>query len=117
MLYKLDEYEVKIFYSVEDEAYIATTAEMPTISGIGDTFEEALMELETVFSQLVDTYKDDKEEMPIPFSKRKYSGQFNVRVPSSLHEQLVREAKEENTSLNQLVLTLLASGLKRFRAF
>ena len=116
MLHNLEDYELRIFYSDEDEAYIATTAEIPTISGIGDTIETALNELKTVFQLVMETYKTDNEKMPVPFSKRKFSGQFNVRVPSSLHELLVKEAKEENTSLNQLVLTLLASGVKKLRA-
>ncbi len=116
MLYKLEDYELKIFYSDEDEAYIATTSEIPSISGIGDTVDEALLELRTVFQLMIETYEKDKEDMPTPYSKRKFSGQFNVRVPSSLHESLVKEAKEENTSLNQLVLAILASGIKKFRA-
>lgn len=116
MLYKFEDYEIKVFYSDEDEAFIATLSEMPTLSGIGESPEEAFKELKIAFEAGVEFYKEQQESMPIPFSRRKYSGQFNVRVPSSLHESLVKEAKEENTSLNQLVLTLLASGLKRFRA-
>lgn len=116
MLYKFEDYEIKIFYSEEDESFIATLSEMPTLSGIGDNPEEAFKELKVAFEAGLELYKEQKEAMPVPYSKRKYSGQFNVRVPSALHESLVKEAKEENTSLNQLVLTLLASGLKRFRA-
>jgi len=39
------------------------------------------------------------------------SGKFVVRVPRSLHVSLEREAKEEGTSLNQLVITKLAVQL------
>jgi len=41
------------------------------------------------------------------------SGKFIVRLPRSLHEALVTEAKEEGISLNQLVLTKLAVQLSR----
>ena len=115
MLYKLEDYEIKIFYSEKDESFIATLSEMPTLSGIGDSPEEAFKELKIAFETGVELYKEQEETMPVPYSKRKYSGQFNVRVPSTLHELLVKQAKEENTSLNQLVLFILSSGIKKYR--
>jgi hypothetical protein len=40
------------------------------------------------------------------------SGRFVVRMPRSLHSALELEAAQEGTSLNQLVVTKLAVGLK-----
>ena len=40
------------------------------------------------------------------------SGKFVVRLPSSLHAALEREAEEEGVSLNQLVVAKLAIQLK-----
>jgi len=40
------------------------------------------------------------------------SGKFVVRLPKTLHEALEREAIEEGTSLNQLVVYKLAAQLK-----
>ena len=40
------------------------------------------------------------------------SGRFVVRVPRTMHAALEREAAEEGTSLNQLVLAKLAARLK-----
>lgn len=39
---------VDIFYSEDDEGYIARLTEMHTLSAFGDTPEEAMMEMETV---------------------------------------------------------------------
>lgn len=44
----------------------------------------------------------------MPLSVDSYSGKFNVRIPKSLHERLVMEAKLEGVSLNQHVLYKLA---------
>ncbi|MCP3887532.1 MAG: toxin-antitoxin system HicB family antitoxin, partial [Desulfobulbaceae bacterium] len=38
----------------------------------------------------------------------RFSGRFNVRVPESLHRQLVMAAAEEGVSLNRLVSDRLA---------
>ena len=43
----------------------------------------------------------------------KKSGRFVVRLPRSMHAALEREAREEGTSLNQLVLAKLAVPLDR----
>lgn len=49
-------------------------------------------------------------------ARPKKSGRFVVRLPSSLHEALEREAKAEGVSLNQLVLTKLAVQVSRLTA-
>jgi len=40
---------------------------------------------------------------------------ITVRVPDSLHNELVEEAKREGVSLNQLCLTKLARPLEWYR--
>jgi predicted HicB family RNase H-like nuclease len=40
-----------------------------------------------------------------------YKGRFLVRVPASLHRELVERAAQEHTTLNQLVLSYLSRGL------
>ncbi len=40
---------------------------------------------------------------------------ITVRVPTSLHEELLEEAKKEGVSLNQLCLTKLARPLDWYR--
>jgi predicted HicB family RNase H-like nuclease len=47
-------------------------------------------------------------------SEPKKSGRFIVRVPKTLHAALEREAEEQGTSLNQLVLAMLSA---RFASF
>ncbi len=50
-------------------------------------------------------------KIPLPTPKRAFSGQFNIRVPRSLHRALVRSATEEGVSLNALVNQLLHAAL------
>jgi predicted HicB family RNase H-like nuclease len=41
--------------------------------------------------------------------------QISIRVPNSLHTELLDEAKREGVSLNQLCLTKLARPLEWYR--
>jgi predicted RNase H-like HicB family nuclease len=66
MFHELKDYKLDIFYSEEYEGYIATTLEIPSISGIGKTQEEALQELKTAFEMAKEIYQEDNREMPEP---------------------------------------------------
>jgi predicted HicB family RNase H-like nuclease len=40
-----------------------------------------------------------------------YSGRFNVRLPTDLHDALAQEAARQGVSLNALIVALLAGGI------
>jgi predicted RNase H-like HicB family nuclease len=52
------------------------------------------------------------QEIPPPSYPEEFSGKFNVRIPKSLHRDLVLRAAEEGVSLNQLVVSLLSDRSK-----
>jgi hypothetical protein len=44
--------------------------------------------------------------------QRRFGGRVLIRMPVSLHRELVEAAKAERVSLNQFVCALLASGMR-----
>ena len=48
------------------------------------------------------------EQMDLIRAERKYSGKVSLRLPRSLHKNLVQEAESEGISLNQFILYKLA---------
>lgn len=58
----------------------------------------------------IKTAFDHGMEIPLPSYPEEYSGKFNVRIPRSLHRELVQAAEREGISLNQYVTMLLARG-------
>jgi predicted HicB family RNase H-like nuclease len=46
---------------------------------------------------------------PEPLSKKRYSGEFRIRIPPQLHRSLAVEAAEQGVSLNRLASAKLAS--------
>jgi predicted HicB family RNase H-like nuclease len=108
-------YSAKVFWSDEDEAYVAVCPELNNISAFGESREEALRELDTAIELALDVYRQDKIPIPPPAEAKLYSGKFNVRVSKSLHAQIAAAAEEDDVSLNTKVVELLAEGVTRQR--
>jgi len=50
--------------------------------------------------------------IPEPVPKQdQFSGKFNLRIPLSLHRDLVKRAAKENVSLNMLATYLLSMNM------
>lgn len=62
-------YAIEIFYSEEDERYIAIVPELSECSAFGETEEEALKEIKIAIDLWLETAK--KEGMKIPEPARK----------------------------------------------
>ncbi len=90
--------------------YLVEFPDLPGCYADGDTIEEALIEAESAMNSWIAAAKEFKEEVPQP---EKFSGQWRMRVPKSLHAALTKRAKVEGVSLNALASILLAEGLER----
>jgi len=102
------EYEMTII--PEEDGYFAVRfPDFPGIITGGRTPEEAVHNAREALAATLEVMHDRK--IPLPAPKRQFSGQFNVRVPHTLHRALVRSATEEGVSLNALVNQLLHAGL------
>lgn len=104
-----DRYTYRVFWSDEDDEFVATVAEMPLMSWLEPTQTAALEGLRKVIGDVIEDMRANNEPVPAPFRDRHYSGKFLVRIPPELHCQLAIEAAEERVSLNRLVASRLAS--------
>lgn len=89
-------------------------AEIPLLPGCmsdGETVEEAIVNLNDAKKGWIETYLELGREVPEPATAEDFSGQLRVRMPKSLHKALSEKAKEENVSLNQLIIYQLARGI------
>lgn len=62
-------YAIEIFYSEEDEGYIAVVPELPGCSAFGDTEEDALKEIKIAIDLWLETAEKDGREIPEPAGK------------------------------------------------
>jgi len=103
-------YSLRVAWSPEDSAFVAECPEFEGISALGSSYGEAVSELEVALGLAVETSKEEGWAIPHPMMVPRYSGQFRLRVPRSLHGWLVERAQREGVSLNTLVVELLSQA-------
>jgi len=108
MVLESDKYTYRVLWSEEDEEFIGLCAEFPSLSWLASSAEKALKGIRSVVKTSVSDMKKSDEELPLPLSTRKYSGNFMVRVPPEVHRHLAIEAAESGVSLNRIASAKLA---------
>jgi predicted HicB family RNase H-like nuclease len=103
-------YSYRVSWSPEDDEFVATCAEFPSLSWLAPTQIAALEGIESVVEQVLQDLLEAGDEVPEPWSQRAYSGKFNLRVGERLHRSLAQAAAEQGLSLNQYVVRLLTPG-------
>lgn len=103
-----DRYTYRVTWSPEDGEYIGQCAEFPSLSWLASTPEAALSGIRKVIAQVIADMAAMGETAPAPFSERRYSGEFRVRIPPSVHRTLAIQAAEQRVSLNRLASAKLA---------
>ncbi|MBN1266793.1 MAG: type II toxin-antitoxin system HicB family antitoxin [Anaerolineales bacterium] len=106
-------YKIGIFPDEEGQGYTAVVPELPGCMTASDDFsglESLLEDAKRVWIQAAIENGDPVPE-PMPEEEKEYSGKFLVRVPKSLHRQLSVRAEMEGTSLNQMVVAVLAESM------
>ncbi|MEX2501975.1 MAG: type II toxin-antitoxin system HicB family antitoxin [Trueperaceae bacterium] len=112
---QLQRYSRHVYFDAYEREYVALCSEFPHISAYGETPDEALRELDVALEGAIEMHREQRWPIPEPLAPPEPetlpSGKFVVRLPRTLHAQLVRTAKTEGVSLNALVSILLADGL------
>lgn len=101
-------YRYAVTWSPEDEEFVATVAEFPSLSWLDSDRIAALEGLDRLLHDVVVDMCERGETVPLPFAERRYSGNLKVRVPPERHRQLAIEAQEAGVSLNRYVNDLIA---------
>ena len=66
-------YEVIVFWSEEDESYIAEVPELPGCMADGNTYEEAIRNAQVIIAEWTETAKELKWDIPKPKGKLTYA--------------------------------------------
>lgn len=106
----VEHYTYRVRWSAEDEAYVGTVAELPSLSWVATDRAEAFEGIEQLVAGVVEDMLADGERPPEAIADRTYSGKFQVRIPPEAHRQLALEAAEQHVSLNRLASARLTGA-------
>lgn len=65
----MNKYAIEIFFSEEDEGFIAVVPELPGCSAFGTSEEEALREVKTAMDLWLETARREGRNIPVPNGK------------------------------------------------
>jgi predicted RNase H-like HicB family nuclease len=65
----MSKYAIEIFYSEEDEGYVAVAPELPGCSAFGETEEGALKEIKIAMELWMETAKRESRPIPQPLGE------------------------------------------------
>jgi predicted HicB family RNase H-like nuclease len=103
-------YTYRVRWSVEDQAFVGTVAELPSLSWLAEQPADAFTGICALAADVVNDLLESGEPVPTALADRAYSGKFLVRVPPEVHQQLVIEAAEQKVSLNRLATARLIAN-------
>jgi predicted RNase H-like HicB family nuclease len=62
----MHKYEIVIYWSEEDQAYIAEVPELPGCKADGKTYQQAVSNAEIIIGEWIETAKELGREIPVP---------------------------------------------------
>jgi antitoxin HicB len=91
--------------------WIATVEELPGCEAHGPTPESAAARVNDAVERWVREARSAGREVPPPGAAAAHSGKLLVRMPRSLHAELVRASEREGTSLNAYIVAALSASV------
>jgi antitoxin HicB len=91
--------------------WTATVEELPGCEAHGATPEGAAAAVREAVEQWLQAARAEGREVPPPGAAAAHSGKLLVRMPRSLHAELVRTSEREGTSLNAYIVAALSASV------
>ena len=101
-------YAYRVVWSVEDQEFVATCAEFPSLSWLAPDRLEALGGLHARGREGGDGLETEGAEIPQPLAERQFSGKLNLRLGSDLHRRVALAAAEAGLSINSYLVRLVS---------
>ncbi len=92
----------------EKEYFYVQVNELSGCVSDGASPEIALKNIKDAMYDWIETVLLNGEKVPTPEG---FSGKFTVRIPPSLHKDLIRKVSKEGVSINQFITTAIARAV------
>lgn len=104
----MDQYTYRVTWSPEDQCHVALCDELPSLSWLAATPEEAFKGIRRLVAECVLDMAERGEVPPSPIPHSKITDRLLISVSPHVHRRLVMTAAEEGTTLDEVVSGLLS---------
>jgi antitoxin HicB len=105
----MHKYSFRVFWSDGDNGFVAVCPELPGVSAIGATEDEAIREAKIAQELYIEDMLERGEQLPEPQTAYEYSGQTRLRMSKALHRTAAELADGQGVSLNQFINDAVAA--------
>lgn len=102
---EVSHYAYRVVWSSEDQEFVATCAEFPSLSWLAADQVEALQGLQVLVAGVLADLEAGGEDLPQPLAERAFSGKLNLRLGSELHRRVALAAAEAGLSINSYLVS------------
>ncbi len=88
--------------------WFASVRELRGCMTEADSYEEAVRQIRDAMRIWIEDAIESGDPVPVPSDEQEFSGKFSLRLPKSLHRDLVLQAEREGVSLNQYITSVLS---------
>ena len=103
-------YRMELLPDMDEGGFVVSFPDLPGCLTVGATIEDAYKNAEDAKREWILAAMEMGMTIPEPDAVEDYSGQFKLRLPRSLHRQLVQQAQRERVSMNQYCVYLLSQN-------
>lgn len=103
-------YRMEIVEDTDEGGYVVSFPDLKGCITCADTIEAAVANAKDAKKAWLEAALEEELLIPEPDDTDKYSGQFKLRLPKSLHRQLAEHSKREGVSMNQYCVYLLSKN-------
>lgn len=104
-------YRMEIVKDMDEGGYVVSFPDLPGCLSSGETIESAIANAEDAKKCWFEAALEEGIEINLPSDAiDNYSGQFKLRMPRSLHRELMINARKEGISMNQYCVYLLSQN-------
>lgn len=103
-------YRMEVVEDPDEGGYVVSFPDLKGCITCGETIETALKNAKDAKRVWLEAALEENCSIPEPGELEKYSGQFKIRMPKSLHRQLAEQSKREGISMNQYCVYLLTQN-------
>ena len=100
-------------WSDEDQSYVGSLPGWIGKCCHGDNEEKVYRKLCQIVDEWIQIYAKDGRPLPPPTTGKKYSGKFQLRLGSELHQALAIRAMQTGDSLNNFCIKSLKKSLSQ----